>query len=298
MVPVPPNDSAAALADWAELWCLTADDSRASRAELERALADSSTGESAIDDAWHELGRRTSLLGLDYPFCADRTGLRLRQPWRHAHLTYNVMLLLSTAVTHDLAKPTHWNEEAKLFEHIATAAMRSYVSGKAHRIGSPREGAVPVGFEEMLEFLRDETNEEGPLGNILNMYDAPKDAGVDVVAWRPFRDSLCSQLILLGQCAIGGNWPDKLQDFSMERWKRYLGCVVPPVRTFLTPHSNSDPDRWGGIALDAGVFMDRMRIAEMVPVLGPPSVRRSAAAWGRTRVTNLRDALRAGGWLN
>lgn len=295
MMPAPPDSASASLADWAELWCVINADGRAPKSELNRALTEASFGDSAIDDLWLELTRRETLLGTEYPYNAGR-GLLQRAPWRRGHLTYIALLLLASGMTYDVARLTGWSEEAKLFEHIAARALNQYVSGEAHRIGWPREGEVPAGFAEMLQFLKDELNEEGPQGNVMNLFPEAKDGGVDVVAWRPFRDRRRGQLILLGQCAIGRNWNNKLNDFSMERWRRYLGSLVPPVRAFLTPYAGVGSSQWDGVALEAGIFMDRMRISEMAGTLPAGPLRRRTAKWCRERVETVRAALQKDGW--
>jgi hypothetical protein len=295
VIPIPTEATTESLADWAELWCAINPDGRASRSELQQVLVESQLDDLAIDNTWLELTRRETLLRGDYPYLVARTAL-LRTPWRRPHLTYCALLLIASGMTYDIARLATCNEEARLFEHIATRALTQYVSGTARRVGFPREDEVPAGFEEMLRFLRDELNEEGPLGNVMSQYPEAKDGGVDVVAWRPFRDRLSGQVIILGQCAIGKNWAEKLTEFSMERWRRYLGSVVPPVRAFLTPYAGTGSRQWGGVNLDGGMFLDRIRICEMVGVLPSGPLRRRIVGWCRGRVDTVTRAIEQGGW--
>lgn len=297
MLPLPEEVSVPVLADWAELWCL-AEAGRASRAELARVLQDSLDGGGpSVDDVWMELGRRESLLAYRYPFEVSGAALSLTN-WRREHLSYVALSLMASASTFYFARPAEWNTHARLFEHLSALALEGYIQGRAVRIGWPRQGDVPVDFQDMILMLRDVLNEAGPGPSAFELMPNAKDGGVDVVAWKPFADSRAGQLIMLGQCAVGRGWATKLSDFSERIWNRLLEPAVPPVRAFLTPFTGPDAGRWDGVCLEGGVVFDRLRLVEMVRRNPEGDLRRRLAGWCREHLKLIRTVLADDGWTS
>lgn len=297
MLPLPERTSAAELGDWAELWCLV-EDGRASRAELNKTLTEAfgSQGPS-VDDVWMELQRRASLLGPAYPFEATPTAITMR-PWSGEHLAYIALTLMAITSSYSYAKPVEWSTHARLFESLSVLALGGYVQGRALHIGWPRTGEAPADFKEMILFLRDELNEAGPGQGIFETIPNAKDAGVDVIAWKPFRDTRAGQLVVLGQCAVGRNWAEKLSDFNDRTWDRLLGCAVAPVRAFFTPFTGVDAARWDGVCLEGGIVFDRVRVAESIQAVFRGEFRRRLAKWCRECVATTRERLALEGWLD
>ena len=90
-----------------------------------------------------------------------------------------------------------------------------------------------------------------------------KDARLDLVVWRPFRDDRPGKLMGFGQCATGGDWPDKLTHLQPETFcSMWLADspVVPPARMFFVPF-RIGLRRWMDVGRKGGIIFDRCRIA-------------------------------------
>src|ERR1039458_1816418 len=110
-----------------------------------------------------------------------------------------------------------------------------------------------------------------------------KDAGLDIVVWRPFPDNRSSKLIAFGQCATGDNWWGKRHELQPNDWCRTWMRKTPqvlPVKAFFVPHSVSD-DQWAQLGYAAGIIFDRFRIVHLVEGGLPDVLRDRLIAWTR-----------------
>ncbi|KAF0209326.1 MAG: hypothetical protein FD171_51 [Actinobacteria bacterium] len=262
MLPRPSNSDPAPSADWIEASCLVSRDAALSRSDIVGIL--SVIGESAPEEqaetTWIQLQGRRSVLGAEYPFEIEQESVALRDtnPARNAYLA---MLLISIRAYIAEARTNPITDYTRLFEYLTAEAARRYVSGQSVRIGWPREAPVPAGFGDLIEYLSDLLR-EGPTGPVLNEPD--KDAGADVVAWRPFADGRAGQLIVLAQCATGGNWKEKATELQCLEWQRYIQFAVEPIRVLAIPHIEPDAGRWVKYSSRGGVILDRVRITELL----------------------------------
>jgi hypothetical protein len=92
-----------------------------------------------------------------------------------------------------------------------------------------------------------------------------RDAGLDIVAWKPWPDGRLAQLFAIGQCACGKNDVDasKGRELSMGRlgiWLRPI-CHATPIRCFFVAHHIPNTLQLYEISKDAGVVFDRARMA-------------------------------------
>lgn len=287
MLPQPSSPNVATATDWIEASCIVSEDVAISRSDVLGALnmMGESNSEDQADAIWLQLFNRQTLVDDGYPFAVEQEAIQQRDPTpaRNAYLT---MLLISTRAYVAEAGTAYRSEHTRLFEYITTEAARRYVSGEALRIGSPREAPVPANFREMVEYLSGRLN-EGPTGDVLNPAD--KDAGADVLAWRPFADGRAGQLILLAQCATGADWKTKAADCQVEEWRRYIQFVVEPLRVLAIPHIEPDAGRWIKYSARGGVILDRVRITEMLEGDTYPDLADSLAVWLEAEVERLRE---------
>src|SRR5690606_4699072 len=90
-----------------------------------------------------------------------------------------------------------------------------------------------------------------------------KDSKLDLVAWKGFRDSRASQIILFGQCAAGENWINKLTELDPDGfWDQWMerGKVSSLLRSVFMPHRLHDQDAWNKYARSARLLFDRCRV--------------------------------------
>ena len=102
-----------------------------------------------------------------------------------------------------------------------------------------------------------------------------KDAGLDVVVWKPWPDGRLAQLFALGQCACGKNDLNvkKARELSLKRLESWLRpiCHAPPVRCFLAAHHLPNSIDLHQLSGEAGLVFDRTRIA-LIAEASPESV--------------------------
>lgn len=208
--------------------------------------------------------QRERLLDGHYPFRRQDNALEY-----HPSETLVYEFCLVTATTTERDNP----ELARIFEQLATLLCRRYLGpeGRAEHIGWPRENRPR--FREVAEQLHERSGEwlwrpepglpEDPLPR-----DA-KDEGLDFAAWIHNLDDRPGHLFLLGQCACGDNWPNKLTELNVERLRRWFhpACHVPATRAFCAPFHLTDQNLIDA-SKRAGIVFDRIRLtllAETAP---------------------------------
>jgi len=90
-------------------------------------------------------------------------------------------------------------------------------------------------------------------------------AGVDIIAWRNF-DPRKGQIVILVQCASGKNWRKKGGDIKPKLWNQLVFWTVDPIKALTFPYafdfdSPEAEDEWIYCAYDAGLLLDRLRLA-------------------------------------
>ena len=99
-----------------------------------------------------------------------------------------------------------------------------------------------------------------------------KDAGLDVVVWKPWPDGRQALFFALGQCACGKNDinVNKGRELSLRRLSNWLRPVshATPLRCFLAAHHIPNSVALHELSGEAGIVFDRARIgliAESAP---------------------------------
>lgn len=211
------GNSAKSLTDEAELQSLVSDTGTYSLEDLKAALrqlgetgdpdeAEATEREEHIallaDDVSVEVSRRALTIGKAYPFSFDGAVLA-SSDWGSTP-GYIFLLLASMPVSKGQ------RVGAVYFENLVTEALKRYLGGRALRFGWPNRAPVPTHPQEAVDYLAGQLSERrNPLGHIRSR---DKDMGLDTVAWKPFADQRRGQVVLLGQCATGASWKDKIGD--------------------------------------------------------------------------------------
>lgn len=211
-----------------------------------------------------EVDRRSALMGGFYPFFRVGSALHYRES---ETLIYE--FCLTTSVQKNLSKRPY-NELPVFFELIAAEAARCYLGDGANsmRTGWPSHDHEqrPPNLRVMLEKLGALCGEFKWNPSIDLVEDghphAPKDEGMDFVAWKPI-DMRQGQVFLLGQCACGDDWTEKLADLDSKRLQRWLNPVtyVDFVKAFAVPHHIPGHAVFSDVCSRAGVTFDRVRLA-------------------------------------
>ena len=268
----PPASDPLILADWLEVRALLADDRNVSAADLRRELVrmgipedEESDVEILVDDTFSELEDRSDACRAGYPFSLNRSVLQAQE--NGAHWAYIFCLFLSWR---GLGDGRSRGKSTRLFEEVAAVAAKGYIAGESLQFGFPRR-TLSKNFLKAVEEVCQAMGEGGGPREGQNS-SAAKDAGLDIIAWKPFPDKRQAQVMLFGQCAAGKNWQDKLSELQPRSFidiHLQEPPAVDPLRGFFTPFRLSKRN-WYQKAKQAGILFDRCRIAHSAYRQDPP----------------------------
>ncbi len=306
------DETRSQMADWVELLSVTRPDQGAARGDilrLYRFLEDrpadpqvysptNSEGEPEIldqdrvriaDDILEEIDYRSTVLDSDYPFKLSRLG---EQWWvcpeintegrtEIAHTCYLLCLCISVIRDGRISPDdvVHLNQPMPhRFQAVATAAARKILDGQAIWFGWLRPDSS--GFRQALHEVSSKMCLRGNSGT--PPYGASgqeKDAGIDIVAWRDFRDGWPARPVILGQVASGRNWTTKsvkydpnrfLNWFSPKPFEHFIPSLfIPfPLHHECTtgegkPFEDAAYENAWRLEQSLGLVIDRLRIVEL-----------------------------------
>ena len=251
------------IADWLELNTLSQDDNAIGFDKL-RSLAREilDLPPQRIDVAFNILKRRSEILQDSYPFDIKSVGMVRRQNWRE--LPYTYLLRISSGIDHPFSLSLDENaDRIESFEHLVVHALQNLlgVNSKAVRFGFPSEDR-PVEFPKAIEWLSDRMGIKAG-----QAYRPPrrKDGGVDVVAWRPFRDRRNGFPVYLVQVTCERNYSHKVFDIDLRLWSGWLNLDTDPVSVLAVPTTISVGEEWNEISTKV-VILERIRICELLAI--------------------------------
>jgi hypothetical protein len=253
------------IADWIELSALSQSDNATGFDKL-RSVVGEELGIplQRVDVAINLLKRRYEILGMVYPFEIKTVGMVRRQEW--AALPYTYLLRISSGTDHSFSLSTGTNSDRVVnFEKLVVFAMQSLLGSgsKALRFGFPSEDR-PVEFPKAIEWLSKRMGI-----NSGQAYRPPrrKDGGVDVVAWRPFRDRRNGFPVYLVQVTCERSYSHKIYDVDLRLWSGWLNLDADPVSVLAVPTTISAGEEWNEISSRV-VVLERTRICELLSVIG------------------------------
>lgn len=218
--------------------------------------------EGAAGPLFEQLEIRQSLLGDKYPFRIENNTL-IYEPSESNVYEFCLAICQAPNIT-----TAPYNDLPSAFEELSGAIAQIYLGeGSVYRhTGWPRRNGAPTKFKANMQPLNELTQEwvwnpDECLPDDPSATDV-KDEGVDYVAWKPNLDTRAGHLFLLGQCACGDNWRDKLHDIDFQkigRWFKPMTRVKPPLKAISTPVHVTN-----GLMVEAfreaGLVFDRIRL--------------------------------------
>lgn len=253
------------IADWIELNALSQSDNASGFDKL-RSVVSEELGipQHRVDVAINLLKRRHEILGMVYPFEIKTVGMVRRQEW--SALPYSYLLRISSGTDHPFSLTSSGYSDRDIkFEKLVVFAMQSLLGSgsKALRFGFPSEDR-PVEFPKAIEWLSKRMGI-----NSGEAYRPPrrKDGGVDVVAWRPFRDRRNGFPVYLVQVTCERNYSHKIYDVDLRLWSGWLNLDADPVSVLAVPTTISPGEEWNEISSRV-VVLERTRICELLSEIG------------------------------
>ena len=203
--------------------------------------------------------RRSSLLGEKYPFAVNDFAVVFDQSLEVSSYTYFLLMTRpSSSVSWQTPVPTQ--EESDLFEEVVALALKDYLGDPAEAIpfGWPSKFGRPQEFPLAINWLAEK------LGLKLGSAFRPprrKDGGVDVVAWKPFKDRRSGFPIYLVQCTLQKDYVPKSRDIDLRIWAGWLDMDHDPVTILAIPRSISPGESWNEVTANSIIF-ERFRLVE------------------------------------
>lgn len=253
------------MAEFIEAELYFSDDDYLSLTELRGVFA---SGRQPNDDemrfALAEIERRESAWGSLYPYMADADGVAvLRAPKCSLYFCLLVLSLQGTAVRDRKETP----RSDALFDAISREAFRAWYSADAINFGWPPRDGRSASFPNAV------ADAARALGVGIREEEIPthlKDAGVDVIAWRPFRDERGGFQIILIQNTVQWSFRKKAYDVRPLRWFAWLRIGALPSVGFAVPFAIAPSDPWWLDVTDGTqLVMDRGRLLEALDGASP-----------------------------
>lgn len=220
--------------------------SRFSKSEV-KSLIERASGEEAkdhfIDSVWSEISRRQRLYGDAPPFTVENSSVSCVIDWKDKpdYMTCLILSMFGNSI------PKETSETGKLFERISNEAVKKYLNMQSVISGYPSDVCIKETIQRMGEEIA------------FGLPEKAKEAGVDILAWRPFGDGRPSQVVLLVQCASGKNWAGKLDDICLKAWNQYVRWRTDPIKAITVSKIITEED-FGESSNRGGVIFDRARL--------------------------------------
>lgn len=259
-------DDIAIISDWAEL-TVVYKNVNLSKAKLISLLEDNGfeedvdySGDELFDSIIQELENRKLLYGHTPPYSIQNGTIVPLINWVN-YPEYIMCLVFS-----------YWgaaneNEGTRLFEQISNIALKNYLNGQAITVGFPNELSLPEQLNKIAILLNEDRSNKNPPVHA-------KDRGVDVIGWRSFDDNRRGQVIILMQCAAGGNWHKKKQ-ILLSVWSQYVHWFFETTIPSMAITEILPQKKWSDAVENYGIMFDRARLyrnlytplSEIEPVL-------------------------------
>ena len=231
------------------------------------------------DNIEAEVQRREEVCGDAYPFSLVRGRLTWRNPGTWGN-PYIVCLLAS-----DREQYRAGDDTARVFEHLTTLALRTFLDGKAVRFGAPRD-TMPTPINEALQELALMTYARRIDGWPVLATD--QDMGLDVVGWKDFADRHNNLLQIYAQCATGEGWlEEKIGEPNIEMWSGVLLWGLTPITALAVPYVASPDGLWQR-RMAGRLLLDRLRIAAALDGVHLEDGPIYWADWAETRASRAR----------
>ena len=215
-----------------------------------------------VNNAWLELERRLNWIAPGIPFFISNSRVRRIDSWQETP-AHSFCVLLSLAQCYEgwgeyISDPDY-GEQGELFELLTQESFKNQFSDwRVERIGwSPTQ---PTNLREVVNWVADCLSETTRDDLDKRVNPKGKDAGLDLLCYRPFPDHRGGFPTYLMQCASGQRWKTKVNQLSVKRWLKFIDFASYPQRAFAIPFALSDEDFSSYYDEAEGLLLDRYRL--------------------------------------
>ena len=252
--------------DWIEA-CALFGDGEASGSDIVDLLRENEIYESQnfawelVNDAFLAIRERKRVLGAGYPLSVQ-AGTRVVRDgeWSDA-APYAFCLALSLSKAYP-----DWGQgfgqdfgpQGKLFEDLTAEAVAATFHGwEVHQTGwTASEPNLIAGI------VRTVAEAIGEATGDIQRWSAKraKEAGLDLLCFRPFADGRAGFPVMLFQCASGKDWRSKLHEPQVRVWTKIVSFTIDPQKALAMPFAlNHDDFRYHANIVN-GLLLDRDRL--------------------------------------
>ena len=213
-----------------------------------------------VSSAWTELRRREAWLSGSSPFKIKRGRITRQSTWIES-IGHTFCLLLSFNKWYrDWAKQFggNYTTQGLLFEKLTKESLDSqFIDWEIYLTGWSREKCTSL--KDTVNDIASRLNES--TGNIVRWTnEKAKDAGLDLLLYRPFQDGRVGVPVYLMQCASGNDWKTKVHTPNLRTWDHIIEFAAKPRKAFSLPFALLDEDFIKNSQLVDGMLIDRYRI--------------------------------------
>jgi hypothetical protein len=210
-----------------------------------------------------EIARRRGLAEELYPFDVDEDGVEIRRRDDVDATVYD-FLLISSLERSPFRQEARFGEMNPAFDLLAREALRVYLGPGtvAVRFSWPTSDGRPEPFPEAVTWLADEMN----LPELSKKRNPDKkDGGLDVAAWRPFRDGRPGFAVVLAQVTCEMTYEAKAARIPINQWKGWIEFGSTPSTALVVPFAIPAADeRWETLRNADHIILERVRLCELL----------------------------------
>ncbi len=238
--------------------------STASRSFIRKQLGDVAEDEH-IDGLLTEISRRELNAPATYPFTLVDSVIHFHAG--HAMVGAYGYLLIAAFPGSPFRLARRFASAERGLDVLTEHALRGLLSGEAQSIRfawppGKGDGRRPGRFPDAVVWLAENLGLT-PLNP--NPNPKRKDGGVDVVAWRPFRDGRSAFPVVLAQTTIQASFMNKAGDIWSKLWSNWISFGVEPTTALVVPHVIPMAETWwDDMRFAVNLIVDRIRLLELL----------------------------------
>lgn len=212
------------------------------------------------DSGWHELQKRKDWGGLPASFTIGSTRIEDVIEWEDDPIRSFFLLLSILRIFPDWAKgQVDHVAQGNLFEKVVETICPAMLPGwHVFRAGWSPEDAQDI--PAIITELSNRINVKGAVDPYEYVAPDARDAGLDIVCYRPFGDTREALPVYLLQCASGKNWRQKVHTPNAHVWQKLLDSAVQPSTGIAAPFVIDTPEMKRAALEGQITILDRIRM--------------------------------------